>query len=96
MKTMLAKVLEAQAEQDERVQKLKHQMDAMEHDHICVVESIEFKLSSLDQQVDTIGKKLTVLIKLMWNVVNTEGFTGETSGVPPSDLPKQGSGHQPK
>ena len=96
MKTMLAKVLEAQEEQDERVQKLKRQMDAMEHNHMCLVESIEFKLSSLDQQADTINKKLTVLIKLMRNVVGTEGITGETSGVPPSNPPKQGSGQPPK
>lgn len=37
----------------------------MTHDHMEVVESSEFKLSSIHQEVDTINKKITVLITLL-------------------------------
>lgn len=36
---------------------------------MAVVESIEFKLTSLDQQADSINRKLTVLIKILRNVI---------------------------
>jgi len=78
MKTLLAKVLDAQEEQAEQLRNLKKHTEAMEHDHMAVVESIEFKLSSLDQQADCINKKLTVLIKLLRNVIGTDGIPAET------------------
>ena len=59
---------------------------------MAVIESIEFKLSSLDQQVDTIAKKLTVLIKLLRHVIGQDSKpsdmqkgdpTGDQQGNPP-------------
>lgn len=95
MKTLLAKVLDAQEEQAEQQRNLKKLTEVMEHYHMAVVESIEFKLSSLDQQADYISKKLTVLIKLMRNVIGTNDIPakaqrGETSGTQPSNAPKPG------
>lgn len=61
---------------------------------MAVVESIEFKLTSLDQQADSINKKLTVLIKLLRNDIGnhsklSETQKGDLTGVP-GQPPKPG------
>lgn len=91
MKTLLAKALGMQGEYAEQLRKLQNFTEAKMHEHMAIVESIEFKLSALDQQVDTIDKKLTVLIKLLRHVIGQDNkpfevqkgeLTGDQQGNP--------------
>jgi len=92
MKTLLAKALGMQGEYVEQLRKLQNFTEIKMHDHMAVVESIEFKLSALEQELDTVNKKLTVLIKLLRHVIGQDSKpsdmqkgdpTGDQQGNPP-------------
>lgn len=65
MKTLLAKALSMQGDLAEQMRKIQNITEAKSEEHMAILESLEFKISSLEQEVDTINKKLTVLIKLL-------------------------------
>lgn len=86
MKTMLAKAMEVQGEQADQLRTLQKFAETMTNDHMAVVESSEFKLSGILHDVDTINKKLSVLIKLLQQGIARDTMTtnlqrGEHSGV---------------
>lgn len=92
MKTLLAKAIDIQGEHAEQLRKLQQFVETMSHDHMAVVESSEFKLSAIHQQVDTMDKKLTVLIKLLRQTIGQDNKpsdmqkgkpTGDQQGNPP-------------
>lgn len=72
MKTLLAKALSMQGEYAEQLRRLQNISEAKTEEHMAILESIEFKMSALDQQVDTINKKLTVMIKLLRHVIGQD------------------------
>lgn len=57
--------MDVQGEKAKQLWKLQSFAEKMTHDHMAVVESSEFKLSSIHQEVDTINTKIIVLIKLL-------------------------------
>lgn len=72
MKTLLAKALSMQDNYAEQLQKVQHISEAKTEEHIAILESLEFKVSALEQQVDSITKKLTVLIKLLRHTIGQD------------------------
>lgn len=70
MKTLLVKALSMQGEYAEHLQRLQNISKAKTEEHMAIIESLEFKMSALDQQVDTINKKLTIMIKLLRHVMD--------------------------
>jgi len=65
MKTILAKAMDVQVKQAEQLRTLQQFAATMTKEHMAVVQSSEFKLTALHEEVDTISRKLTVLIKLL-------------------------------
>lgn len=85
--------MDVQGEHAEQLRKLQQFAETMSHDHMAVVESSEFKLSTIHQEVDTINKKLTVLIKLLRQTIGqdnkpSEIQRGELSGNQQGNTPK--------
>jgi len=72
MKTLLARALSVQGDYAEQLRRVQHISEAKTEEHMAILESLEFKMSALDQQVDTITKKLTVLIKLLRHVIGQD------------------------
>lgn len=57
--------MDVQGEQADQLRTLQKFAETITNDHMAMVESSEFKLSGLQHDVDTINKKLSVLIKLL-------------------------------
>lgn len=72
MKTLLAKALSMQGDYAEQIRKVQHIIEAKTEEHMAILESLEFKISMLEQQVDTITKKLTVLIKILRKTIGQD------------------------
>lgn len=85
MKTILAKAMDVQGEQAEQLRTLQRFADTMTNDHMAMVESSKFKLSALQHDMDTMNKKLTILIQLLRQSIERDNKTpdmqrGDQSG----------------
>lgn len=75
MKTILAKAMDVQGEQAKQVRTVPRFAYTMTNDHMVVVESSEFKLLALQHDMDTINKKLTILIQLLRKSIERDSKT---------------------
>lgn len=76
--------MDVQGKHTEQLHKLQRFAESMLHDHMVVVESSEFKLSAIQQELDTINKKLTVLIKLLRQTIGQDNKPSEMQRREPS------------
>lgn len=71
-KTILAKAMDVQSEQAEQLRTLQRFAATMTHDHMAVVESSEFKISAIHQELGSVSNKLTELIQLLKKVIQSD------------------------
>lgn len=75
MKTMLAKANSMQGEYLSQARRAQQAISVISADHAAVLEAMDFKISSLEQQFGNISKKLTVLISLLRHSICQEATT---------------------
>lgn len=85
--------MDVQGEHAEQLHKLQRFAETMSHDHMVVVESSEYKISTIQQELNIINKKLTILIKLLRQTIGqdnkpSEMQRGEPSGNQQGNTPK--------
>lgn len=72
MKTLLAQALSMQENNKDQLQNDKPVSEAQLQNFYAILESLDFKISALEQEVDSISKKMTVLIKLLSHTLDRE------------------------
>lgn len=72
MKTLLAKALNMQGSYEDQLRQIQRNIEAMSKEHVAILESLDFKISVVEQEVDTITKNLTVLINLLRQTIEQE------------------------
>lgn len=75
MKMMLAKAINMQGEYLIQARQAQQAISVILTDHAVVLEALDFKISSLEQQFGNISKKLTVLINLLQHSICQETET---------------------
>lgn len=81
LKMMLAKAISMQGDSANQLRQAQQTLAAANEEHAAILEGSDFKISSMEQQLDTISKKFTMLISLMRHTINQEGRAiRETSG----------------
>lgn len=62
LKTMLAKALSMQGDSANQLRLAHQTLSSSNEEHAAILESLEFKMSSMEQQLDTLSKKFMVLL----------------------------------
>lgn len=72
MKLMLEKAISMQGDHISQARQAQQAITVTSAEHAEILEALEFKISSLEQQCDSISKKLTVLISLLCHSICQE------------------------